>query len=434
MSDNKEFIEQWKIADMEKDFLSACLLDTTQSRKMWVDLYKHIDKTYFEDKVLGDVFMVFGKFFDKYKAMPTENRLLAVLKNLQYDEEKLNIARSIYQKDVFKAGEIQSIEDDIKVFVKNNKIKNAVMKSIKLIHTGDYLEIENNIRDAIAWNNVTDLGLEMNLETVRDRYAKVQEHYGSFIPTPWTKLNEVLGGGFFKKQLTMVAAASSVGKSIFLDQAAGNAWLNQGKNVILFSMEMSDLVKSLRVDACLTGTEIKDIRENQDLVFNFYEKTGHKANKLIIKEYPTSTATTRDLEQYLYQLELYRGIKEIDLIATDYSDIMKSNKDFKGNKYLEDKDINESLRAMAQSLNLPVITATQFGRSATNCGLDELTEEKLADSFWKMRTSDVVVALWNTPEMREAGEIWMKILKNRGGKKDIAWQMYIDYAKMTILD
>ena len=67
MSDNKEIIEQWKIADMEKDFLSACLLDTHQTRKMWVDLYTHIDKTYFEDKVLGDVFLVFSKFFDKYK-------------------------------------------------------------------------------------------------------------------------------------------------------------------------------------------------------------------------------------------------------------------------------------------------------------------------------------------------------------------------------
>jgi len=434
MSDNKEIIEQWKIADMEKDFLSACLLDTHQTRKMWVDLYTHIDKTYFEDKVLGDVFLVFSKFFDKYKSMPSENRVIAVLKNLDYTEEKLNIARSVYQKDVFKSGEIEALEDDIRVFIKNNKIKNAVFKSIKLIKKGSYLEIENNIRDAIAWDSKVDLGLEMDADSVRERYARINEHFGSYIASPWSKLNEVISGGFYNKQLIMTAAASSVGKSIFLDQCAAHAWLHQDKTVVLFTMEMSDLVKSLRIDSCLTGMELKDIRSRQDDVFSYYEKIGKKNNKLIIKEYPTSTATTRDLEQYLYQLELYKGVKDVNFIVTDYSDIMAANKDYRGNKYMEDKDINESLRGMAQSLNVPVLTATQFARSATNCSLEELNEEKLSDSFWKMRTADTVIALWNTPEMREAGEIWFKLIKNRAGKKDVSWQMFVDYAKMNILD
>ena len=435
MSEQKELVEKWKIADMEKDFLSAVLLDTNQTRKIWVNLYKHIDKTYFEDKMLGDIFLVFQKFFDKYKSMPSENRTISILKQLNYDkEEQHNIVRSIYQKDTFKSGEIEALEDDVKLFVKNNKIKNAVFKSIRLIRSGNYLEIENNIREAIAWNSEVDLGLEIGVEGVRDRYNMVDEYYSSFIRSPWPQLNDLIGGGFFRKQLSMVAAASSVGKSIFLDQCAADAWLNQGKNVVLFTLEMSDLVKSLRIDSALTETSIKEIRGNQENIFKFYEKIGPKNNKLVIKEFPTSSASALDFKQYLYQLELYKGLKDINFIVTDYSDIMKSIKDFKGNKYLEDKDINESLRAMAQELDVPVLTATQFGRSATNCTLEELDEEKLSDSFWKMRSADVMIALWNTPELRELGQIFFKAIKNRMGKKNVAWKMHIDYETLRILE
>jgi hypothetical protein len=433
---NREIIETWNLADMEKDFLSACLLDTQQSRKMWVNLYTHIDKTYFNEKKLGDVFLFFKLFFDKYKAMPTENRTISVMKeNLHFADEDLNMVRSIYQKDVFKTAEIEALEDDVQVFVKNNKIKNAVMKSIVLLKESKYNAIETAIRDAIAWNADVDLGLDISVDTVRERYSRVKEHYSSFVLSPWKRLNEVLGGGFFRKQLSMVASSSSVGKSIFLDNVAAHAWLHQDKDVIMYSMEMSDLVKSLRIDAALTQMEIKDLHHNEDRVFEYYETTiGNRNNKLIIKEYPTSSASPQDLMQNLYQLELYKGIKNVGLICTDYSDIMRPTKDYKGNKYMEDKDINEGLRAMAQTLDLPVVTATQFGRSATNCPLDELTEEKLSDSFWKMRSADVLVALWNTPELREAGEIWMKTLKNRGGRKDYSWQMCVDYQTLRIFE
>jgi len=430
-----EFIEKWKIADLEKDFLSACLLNTEQTRKMWINLYKHIDKTYFEDKILSDVFAIFVKFFDVYKDMPSENRLIATLKNLRYDkEEDLNVARSIYQKDSFKASEIQAIEDDIKIFVKNNKIKDAVIKSMGMLEQQQYSIIETNIKDAIAWNADVDLGLEIGLHTVRERYQKIKEHYSTFIPSPWTRLNEIMGGGFFRKQLSMVASSSSVGKSIFLDQVAAHAWLTQDTDVVLYSMEMSDLVKSLRIDASLAQIEMKELRHHEDTVFQVYEKFGNRKNRFIIKEYPTSTATPQDLMQNIYQLELYKGIKNVGLIVTDYSDIMKSIRDYKGNKYMEDKEINEGLRAVAQTLDVPVVSATQFGRSAANCTLDELNEEKLADSFWKMRSADVMIALWNTPELREKGEIWMKMIKNRSGKKDIAWQMQVNYATLSIYE
>lgn len=435
MSDNIEFVEQWKLADMEKDFLSACLLDSTQTRRMWVNLYQHIDKSYFENKLLGDIFVIYSKFFDKYKAFPSESRMISMLQALNYKkDEDLNCARSIYQKDTFKAGELDALEDDIKLFVKNNKIKNAVFKAIKLIKTGEYPLIETNIREAIAWNSEVDLGMEIGVEGVKARYAKIDDYYSSYIRSPWSRLNEYIGGGFFKKQLALVASSSSVGKSIFLDQVAAHAWLYQNKNVVLFTFEMSDLVKSLRIDSYLTGLEIKDIRANQDDVFRFYETTGPKKNKLIVKEYPTSGASVADFRTYLYHLELYKGIKveDIDAVITDYSDIMKSEKDYRGNKYLEDKDINEGLRGFAQNYDVAGISATQFGRSAAECTLDELNEAKLADSFWKMRSADVMVALWNTPELREAGEIWFKLIKNRNGAKDKSWQMFVDYATLTI--
>jgi hypothetical protein len=45
--------------------------------------------------------------------------------------------------------------------------------------------------------------------------------------------------------------------------------------------------------------QINEIRDTRDSVFKFYEQRNDYKNKLFIKEFPTSSVSTLQVEQYL---------------------------------------------------------------------------------------------------------------------------------------
>ena len=69
--------------------------------------------------------------------------------------------------------------------------------------------------------------------------AHVQDIKRNKISTGWSNLDDLLGGGWDKKTLNIIAGGSNSGKSLWLTNVAVNA-ANQGKNVVYFSLEMSE--------------------------------------------------------------------------------------------------------------------------------------------------------------------------------------------------
>lgn len=433
--DKKEevFEEQWQLHDAEPDFLSASLLDTNTSRKLFVDLNNHIIPSYFKNKNLALIFEIFKVFFNKYNGFPSKSMALSLLKQRIKEEEFESIEKSIdivYEDKEFREIDVESLRDSVCKFIKENKIKTAIFQSIPEIKKGDFGKIEKKIKDAVLWNDQVNLGIKIS--DVEERYSKLTEIYKNFVPTPWKKLNARMSGGFFEKQLYIFAGGSSVGKSIALDECANYAW-QTGKNVVMITLEMSEEIKGQRIDAANLELSMLKLLDKKDEVVNFYKKINtENGNELRIKEFPTSKTSATDIKQFLYQLRLYDGVKKIDAIFVDYGDIMIPDSGLTGNKYMDDKTVFENLRALGQEEEAPIITGTQFNREALMLSLEELTEKNLADSYWKMRSADTIIGMWNTPELREEGKIYMKMIKNRNGEKECCDEYYINYEWLKI--
>jgi replicative DNA helicase len=118
-------------------------------------------------------------------------------------------------------------------------------------------------------------------------------------------------------------------------------------------LELNASYVGLRYDSIFTGVTTSNIKYYKDEVKNKLSKLN---GKLIIKYFPTKSASVQTLGSHLKQIEL-SGIKP-DVVLVDYADILKLTGNFRekrhaiGNTY-------EDLRGLAGELEVPIWTASQ---------------------------------------------------------------------------
>jgi replicative DNA helicase len=163
------------------------------------------------------------------------------------------------------------------------------------------------------------------------------------------------------------------------------------------------------------------------------EKT---TGKLIIKEYPTASASSIHFRTLLNELNLKKSFVP-DIIFIDYLNICCSARIKAGanvNSYTYVKAIAEELRGLAVEFGVPIVSATQTtrsGYSSSDPGLEDTSE-----SFGLPATADLMFALISSEELEEVGQIMVKQLKNRYNDPTYfkRFTLGIDRAKMKLYD
>jgi hypothetical protein len=158
--------------------------------------------------------------------------------------------------------------------------------------------------------------------------------------------------------------------------------------------------------------------------------------KLIIKEYPTASASVIHFRTLLNELNLKRSFIP-DIIFVDYLNICCSSRIKPGsniNSYTYVKSIAEELRGLAVECNVPIVSATQTTRSgftSSDPGLEDTSE-----SFGLPATADLMFALISSEELEELGQIMIKQLKNRYNDPTLykRFAVGIDRSKMRLYD
>ena len=158
--------------------------------------------------------------------------------------------------------------------------------------------------------------------------------------------------------------------------------------------------------------------------------------KLIIKEYPTASASVLHFRALLNDLAIKKNFKP-DIIFIDYLNICCSARIKPGanvNSYSYIKSIAEELRGLAVENALPIVSATQTTRSgfsSSDPGLEDTSE-----SFGLPATADFMFALVSNEELEALGQILVKQLKNRYGDPNDykRFVLGIDRAKMRLYD
>ena len=138
------------------------------------------------------------------------------------------------------------------------------------------------------------------------------------IPFDLEYFNKISGGGLPRKTLNIALAGTGVGKSLFMCHMAANC-LSENRNVLYISLEMAEERIAERIDTNLMNVTMDTLKEMPKDLFNKkMEKLNKKIRgKLIIKEYPTATASTNNFRALINELKIKKGFVP-DILFMDY--------------------------------------------------------------------------------------------------------------------
>jgi KaiC/GvpD/RAD55 family RecA-like ATPase len=249
--------------------------------------------------------------------------------------------------------------------------------------------------------------------------------------------DKITKGGLPRKTLNVLMSGPAGGKSLFMCHFASH-FLTQGKNVLYITLELAEEEISKRIDANLLNVSFDDLMVMpKDLYTKKLDSLSKKTNgKLIVKEYPTSSASVIHFKSLLNELRLKKSFVP-DVIFVDYLGIcasarIKPNSNVNSYSYL--KAIAEEVRGLAVEYNVPVVTGAQVNRSGFSSS--DFGMENTADSFGLPASADWMVALINTEELQELNQIMVKQLKNRYADPSHykRFVIGIDRSKMKLYD
>lgn len=437
MSDIESKLE---LGDLEVDIFKMCNID----RPFLVKMMTHLRSEYFSSDTLKILFKIYKKTFDEFDGKTPSRKIIENLlgkTKAKFNREIMNeYLDQIFQSDPdINLGERDYITKQVVSFAKHARMIEAVTESYRLL--GEETDNENEVvfeqvvglvRDALMFN--VDVQIGYDLFDIDERYKNLREAHLNKIPTGFNQIDEVLEGGWSRKELYCFMGPPGIGKSIFLPNIGIKALAN-GYNVVHYSLEMSEDRVGLRYDAIASGIHTKKLSEHTDEIKKKYE-TIKKLTKshLKIKEFPTSMASVYDIEAHLDELKMYDNF-EPDIIVIDYGDIMRSTRHGTKNAYEEQGWIFRELRGLAVKRNIVIVTATQSTRDSLNSDggtKDIIGMDQTADSMEKNRILDVLFSITQSRAEKDDGKINLWVAKNRNGKSNQNLEFLINYMNFKI--
>lgn len=327
--------------------------------------------------------------------------------------------------------------DTTEKFCQEKAIYLAITESLEIMNGKGKLTkgaIPSLLSDALSISFDPNVGHDYfdNAENRYEYYHRVQEK----LPFDLEFLNKITKNGVPRKTLNVVMAGVGVGKSLTLCHLSA-AYLNQGKNVLYITLELAEEEVAKRIDANLLNVTIDDLLVlPKDLydkkVGNIRKKTD---GKLIIKEYPTTTASTTHFKSLLNELSLKKSFVP-DVILIDYINICASARVKPGvaNSYTYIKAIAEELRGLAVEYNVPLWTATQLTRGGYGSSDPDMTDT--AESFGLPATADLFLAAITNEQLEQLNQLMFKQLKNRYNDPSLNKRFIIgvDRSRMKLYD
>lgn len=401
----------------------------------------YIKAEYFNDINDKVLFTVIEKFVDKFNELPTKEVLkveLSNVKGLNEDQfkETYELVESL-QTDNIRSEEWMLTETE--KFCQDKAIYNAIMTSIRIMDKKekdlDKGSIPELLTQALGVSFDNSIGVEF-LQDIEDRY-KYYHTKQQKIPFALTFFNKITKGGFGRKTINIFLAGTGVGKSLTMcSMAADN--LMMGQNVLYITMEMAEFEIARRIDANLLDVTIQELDDMfKDAYVSKMERLkGKTKGKLIIKEYPTSSAGSGNFRHLFNELRLKKNFAP-DIVYIDYLNICASSRIKNGsnvNSYSYIKAIVEELRGLAVEFNVALVTATQTTRGGYGDSDVDITD--VSESFGVAHTADFMCALITSEELEGLGQLLVKQLKNRYNDLNYLrrFVLGVERAKMKLFD
>ena len=402
-------------AEIQKLFLEMMMQDA----ETFVRVQNIFNEENF-DRSLREAAKFIREHSSEYKTMPTKEQILA--------------QTGVELKEVPDVGEghYDWFMVEFEGFSRRQELERAILKAADMIENGEYDPVEKLIKDAVQISLTKDMGTDY-FEDPRARLMKIKDNNGQ-VSTGWPTMDKRLFGGMNRGELNIFAGGSGSGKSLFMQNIAIN-WISQGLNGVFLTLELSEELCAMRMDAMVANVATKEIFKDMDTLEMKIRMVGKKSGNLRIKYMPAQS-NVNQIRAYLKELEVQTG-KKADFIMVDYLDLVMpvSAKVSPSDLFVKDKYVSEELRNLAREFEILMITASQLNRSAVE--EIEFDHSHISGGISKINTADNVFGIFTSRAMRERGRYQLQLMKTRnssgvGQKIDLGFDL--DTLRIVDLD
>jgi len=383
-----------------------------------------LDVNFFEQKYLQVFNKLLKDYKDKYNVHPTRSILETVLRTSLNEENELvqKQVRDFFARAIAAREDVTDtdyIKEHSLDFCKKQKLKEAMLSCAELLKSCKFEEIKLKLDKAMMLGMDNDFGHEY-IDDFEERFMLKSRNP---VTTGWKEIDQLTHGGIGKGELGVVVAPTGAGKSMALVHLGAQA-IKSGLNVVHYTLELQETVVGSRYDSCLTQVPLNSLHGLKDDIFEEIKKLS---GGLIIKEYPTKSASTNTLRNHLERMK--KREMPIDMIIVDYGDLLRPVSAQK-EKRNELESIYEEMRAIAQEYECPIWTASQTNRSGYNS--DCISLDAISEAFNKCFVADFICTISRNAEQKATRTGNMFIAKNRNGEDGLVYPMFVDTRKIDL--
>ena len=293
-----------------------------------------------------------------------ESYLATLLNNVSTSENMASHARLVKDKPlsrrvIIEAGRIQQLgySDE----VEGAALLDTAQASLFALGTGNVRAPYEEARTV----------LHKTLTTLEARFRAKKAITG--IPTGFASFDDMTAG-LQPKELVIVAARPSMGKTAFVMNCAEFAGIDQKIPCLIFSVEMGKEQLMERMICSRASVESQKMRsgflESRDWIAITKASSLIAEAPIVIDDSPSPTITEIRARARRWRADpaiWSNSAATTGLIVIDYLQLIKGSP--MGKEYSREREISEisrSLKALAKELNCPVVALSQLNRSLEN--------------------------------------------------------------------
>lgn len=392
-------------------------------------------------------------------ALDTDATGIRASRDLKDELEALDIKSITFNRDItsYDISETEKAKDINEALLKN---KEQLTKRVNDLNDMILNMLEQQAKKKYQQENAYNY-LDDFTQLIKDKEKNKP------LSTGITSLDRALEGGFYKKNLVILGAISSLGKTTLTLQIADNVAKN-GNDVLIFSLEMAkeeliakslsrlSFIKSydmkstylaLTTREILTGKGINtDISNNEKHVELFKSALDEYKETIAQNIYITECDENNVIDTDFIRNKIKNHIAitgNKPLVVIDYLQIIQQENKGLSDKQLIDRIVT-NLKRIARENDITILLISAFNRASYN---QESSLSSFRDSSTIEYTSDVLISLQhekldgvlkddkkintNQEQQKDTRELTLKVLKNRNGRitdvKDITFYAKYNY-------
>ena len=388
----------------EQNVIGSLLLD----KNCMDEIYNVLSADMFTSELLGRMYLEFQKGYDnRYDVNPAvivqklcgdhfpEYLIIEEIKNCTVNTTTSATAKSYADVIVseYKARRLDNILGSIKVLP--NDVSGQIGRIIASLEA---------LQDG---KSATSKSLPDIVRENKDKYFIDNESDKTYIG--FSKLDDLLGG-LEGGDMIVIGARPAVGKSAFVTQITSNL-AKHGKKVGFYNLEMQEKQVYERFVVSQSGIGLTRLRRAKKFLGDEKERFD-KANEILEQRDSIVITTGSKAVSEIRSESRHMGY---DIIIIDYLQLLKSDKEYRGNRYAEVGAISKSIKALAMELNIPIIALSQLNRVSEMKDTKEPTMAELREAGDIEQDASVIILLWNLSN-EDKSKKGCKVEKQRQGQ------------------